>query len=288
MATYVIGDIQGCAESLQALLVQCRFSEGDHLWCVGDLVNRGPYSLEVLEYLMSLGARAQVVLGNHDLHLLACHAGATPSRGDTLDAILSSPNRSSLMRWLSAQPLLYEEGEHAMLHAGLNPLWSWGEVRVRAHRAHARLMSDDGLEELASYHPSQQGAADRAQPEWLSDLAWLTRVRFICDDQVDERLKGGPEEAGSNQRPWYELYERSLSEQARPERLFVGHWAALGLRVTPRLVSLDTGCIWGRYLTAMRLEDGALFMQSTLERALVPKHQRARPSPPETLSPTPE
>jgi bis(5'-nucleosyl)-tetraphosphatase (symmetrical) len=277
MATYVIGDIQGCVESLTALLRRCQVTRQDHLWFVGDLVNRGPYSLEVLELLIELGGQVRAVLGNHDLHLLACHAGATPSKGDTLDTILSSPRREELIAWLRARPLLYEEGGHAMLHAGLNPSWSWPEVQRRAQRAHLHLMSDEGLQTLARHHPSRRALSEQgATPEWIEDLAWLTRVRFIQAGRVYEALKGGPEEAGAEQRPWYELYERSLSAEVRPSRLYVGHWAALGLKVTPRLVSLDTGCIWGRYLTAMRLEDGALFMQSTLEPALTPKHQRAR------------
>ena len=278
MATYVIGDIQGCVESLRGLLDRCQVTAQDHLWFVGDLVNRGPHSLEVLELLIELGDQVRVVLGNHDLHLLACHAGATLSKGDTLDSILSSPRREELITWLRAQPLLYEEGGHAMLHAGLNPSWSWAELQRRAGRAHLQLMSDEGLQTLARCHPSRRALnEERDAPEWIEDLAWLTRVRFIQEGRVHEALKGGPEEASLEQRPWYELYERSLDTEVRPSRLYVGHWAALGLKVTPRLVSLDTGCIWGRYLTAMRLEDGALFMQSTLEPALVPKHQRARP-----------
>jgi len=280
MATYVIGDVQGCAESLEALLERCELTRTDRVWFVGDIVNRGPQSLEALELIMSLGERARVVLGNHDLHLLACHVGAQPGRGDTIQAILEAPRREELISWLRSRPLLYEEGGVAMTHAGINPAWSWSEVQSRAQRAHKRLMSDDGLEQLAIAHPSraQRGQAPHERAEWIQDLAWFTRVRFIRDGQLDERCKGGPSDAGPDEQPWYELYEDSLSRGDRPERLIVGHWAALGLRLSSRLASLDTGCIWGRYLTALRLEDDALFMQSTIERALTPQHQRPHPA----------
>lgn len=275
MATYVIGDIQGCIESLQALLERCLFTPQDRLWCVGDLVNRGPYSLEVLEFLIALGDQVQVVLGNHDIHLLACAAGASPSRGDTLEPILNSPRRDELLGWLRTQPLLFEENGYAMVHAGINPDWSWDEVRARATRAHHCLLTQTGLAQLVAQHPSRRAEIKHESSDsWIDDLAWFTRVRFIHNGSVDERIKGGPEEAGPQDRPWYELYEQSYTQESRPLKLFVGHWAALGVRVTPHLVSLDSGCIWGRYLTAMRLEDGALFMQSTLEKALIPKNQR--------------
>lgn len=324
MATYVVGDLQGCAESLKALLKRCRFGPHDRLWCVGDLVNRGPHSLEVLDLLMSLGDRARVVLGNHDLHLLACSEGADTSRGDTLDEVLAHPARERYLSWLLKQPLLYEgEGDEAglaMLHAGFNPTWSWPEVKRRARRAEQALRAPNGLATLARFHPSRKRlATDKGEPpEWLHDLAWLTRVRFITGGQVNERIKGGPSEGGDDDQPWYEVYEdrlngfshHALSHHALshehtssecvasgdqqgtqqgaqqgvelyPKRLFVGHWAALGLYKTPRLVALDTGCIWGRYLTALRLEDDAIFQQSTIEYALVAQHQRGDLSAPQ-------
>ena len=151
MATYIVGDLQGCAESLKALLKRCRFGADDELWCVGDLVNRGPHSLEALELLYELGDRARVVLGNHDLHLLACSAGAERSRGDSLDEVLAHPQRERYLEWLRERPLLYEDEARgvAMLHAGLNPEWSWAETRSRARRVERALQAKGGLEELA-------------------------------------------------------------------------------------------------------------------------------------------
>ncbi|MBM4290151.1 MAG: symmetrical bis(5'-nucleosyl)-tetraphosphatase [Deltaproteobacteria bacterium] len=283
MATYVIGDIQGCARTLQALLAQLSLSGDDQLWCVGDLVNRGAGSLEVLRALKGLGARARVVLGNHDLHLLACSAGAAQGEGDTLSECLAAPDAPELLGWLRAQPLLYQEGERAMVHAGINPRWSWAEATAHARAAEEALRAPGGLETLARYHPSRKRLRLHSDvdleppPAWVGDLAWFTRVRVVsASGEVDERHKGGPTEVTRGAQPWFMLYEgRAPFDSARPRTLYFGHWAALGLRRGAQTCALDTGCIWGRYLTAMRAEDGAIFQQGLLEEALTASHQRA-------------
>ncbi len=290
MSTYVIGDIQGCARTLHALLGQLNISGDDQLWCVGDLVNRGEGSLEVLRTLKGLGERARVVLGNHDLHLLACSAGAAQGKGDTLSECLAAPDAPELLSWLRARPLLHQEGELAMVHAGIDPRWSWAEAAERAREAERALQSADGLELLARYHPSRKSAAlDGARdepPRWVRDLAWFTRVRVVsATGEVDERHKGGPTDVTRGAQPWFTLYEgRAPFDPARPKTLYFGHWAALGLRRGAQTFALDTGCIWGRYLTAARVEDGAIFQQAQLEGALVAHHQRGHAAaPPETL-----
>jgi bis(5'-nucleosyl)-tetraphosphatase (symmetrical) len=285
MATYVIGDIQGCARTLHALLEQLKLSTSDRLWCVGDLVNRGEGSLEVLRTLRSLGERARVVLGNHDLHLLACSAGAALERDDTLSECLTAPDAPELLSWLRAQPLLYQEGESAMVHAGIDPRWSWAEATERAREVEGVLQSPQGLELLARYHPSRKrrasadgGAEDL--PRWVTDIAWFTRVRVVsAHGEVNERHKGGPSEVTGGAQPWFMLYEgRAPFDPHRPKTLYFGHWAALGLRRGAQTFALDTGCIWGRYLTAVRVEDGAIFQQGLLEGALTASHQRGRGS----------
>lgn len=282
MATYVIGDIQGCARTLHALLDQLALSEGDRLWCVGDLVNRGEGSLEVLRSLRALGERARVVLGNHDLHLLACSAGASLEKGDTLSECLSAPDAPELLAWLRAQPLLYQEGEVAMVHAGIDPRWSWAEATERARAVEVELRAPGGLELLARYHPSRKRQGPLPEgleppPRWVSDLAWFTRVRVVgAHGEVNERHKGGPSEVTGGAQPWFVLYEgRAPFDPQRPKTLYFGHWAALGLRRGAQTFALDTGCIWGRYLTAVRVEDGAIFQQGLLEGALTASHQRA-------------
>ncbi len=282
MSTYIIGDIQGCFETLSGLLRQIKWKSRDVIWCVGDLVNRGPHSLEVLRWAYTHRERVKVVLGNHDLHLLACYAGATQGYGDTLDECLSAPDLKDLMGWLQHQPLLYEETGVAMIHAGVNPSWSWREVRQRAKVAEDALQSEDGLSILASYHPNRKQALDHSipldpSPSWIDDLSWFTRARMLTSTYtLDEHFKGSPIQAPRHLTPWYQVYERHRSLRAfeYPQMLYFGHWAALGIYRGEATFALDSGCIWGRYLSALRLEDGAIFQHPTLERALTPKNQR--------------
>jgi bis(5'-nucleosyl)-tetraphosphatase (symmetrical) len=289
MAIYVIGDVQGCYQTLRALLAQIKWSLDDELWCVGDLVNRGPQSLDVLRWVRAQRGRVKVTLGNHDLHLLACHAGATQGDGDTLDECLSSSDRGELMEWLRAQPVLYEDRGYAMVHAAINPRWSWREARQRAREVERGLQSQDGLELLAYHHPSRKNRAplntkNRATlntgppPQWIGDLEWFTRARMIDEEgHSREWYKGSPSTAESGLKPWFESYEIARKHRAfeYPQALYFGHWAALGLYRGESVFALDSGCIWGRYLSALRLDDGALFQHPTLERALIPKNQRS-------------
>jgi bis(5'-nucleosyl)-tetraphosphatase (symmetrical) len=252
MATYAIGDVQGCFDELQQLLEKIGFSAGDRLWFVGDLVNRGPKSLEVLRFVRSLGARAVTVLGNHDLHLVAQHEGfERPRSDDTFADVMAAPDRSELVDWLRGRPLMHAEGDCAMVHAGLLPAWSVGKALRLAGEVRAALEAPDYREFLAHMYGSMPDC-------WADELAgWdrlrvivnaMTRMRFCTPDgKMEFRAKGKETPAGFV--PWYETRPR--------ERCFViaGHWSALGLKLTRQVALLDSGCVWGGALSALRLED---------------------------------
>jgi bis(5'-nucleosyl)-tetraphosphatase (symmetrical) len=256
MATYAIGDVQGCFDELQALLAKLRFSKTDRVWFVGDLVNRGPKSLEVLRFVRDLGDRAIVVLGNHDLHLVTQHEGfERPRKDDTLQDVLDAPDRRELVDWLRTRAMMHVEGDYAMVHAGLLPQWTIARARKLATEVEEVLRG-------RSYRKFLENMYGSKPEEWADDLeGWdrlrvivnaMTRLRF-CTPQgkMDFRAKGI--EPPKGYRAWFDL---------RPEEdttLVCGHWSTLGLKVEKRLAALDTGCVWGGRLTAMRLEDRKLY-----------------------------
>jgi bis(5'-nucleosyl)-tetraphosphatase (symmetrical) len=252
MATYAIGDVQGCFDELERLLEEIGFSSADRLWFVGDLVNRGPKSLEVLRFVRSLGARAVTVLGNHDLHLVAQHEGfERPRADDTFADVLAAPDRTELVDWLRLRPLMHVEGDCALVHAGLLPQWSVGRAEQLAREVEAALAAPAYRQFFAHMYGSKP---DR----WSDELAgWdrlrvivnaMTRMRFCTPDgKMEFRAKG--KDAPAGYLPWYETRP--------PERQLVvcGHWSALGLKLGARVAVLDSGCVWGGALTALRLED---------------------------------
>jgi bis(5'-nucleosyl)-tetraphosphatase (symmetrical) len=262
MATYAIGDLQGCHAELQDLLALTGFnSQRDRLWLVGDLVNRGPASLEVLRFVKGLGDRATVVLGNHDLHLVLRAEGlGRESKDDTLAPILAAPDCDELMAWLRSLPLFHVEGEYAMVHAGLLPQWSVAQALALSVEVSAALSKKkkytDFLENMWGSKPDR----------WQDDLeGWdrlrvivnaMTRMRFCSADGVMEfHAKGKPENAPSGYMPWFAVPQRA----SLTHTLVCGHWSALGLRMEEKLLALDTGCLWGGQLTAVRLEDRRVF-----------------------------
>ncbi len=261
MATYAIGDLQGCYGPLQRLLTKCSFSAADdQLWFVGDLVNRGPDSLAILRFVKSLGDQAVVVLGNHDLHLLTVASGFNKAhRGDTLDEILNALDRDELLHWLRHRPMLHRAAGYTMIHAGLLPSWSVDQAECLAHEVETALRSSDYLDFLRHMYGNQP-------IRWRDDLSgWerlrvitngLTRLR-ICTEQGEMEFahKGELETIPSGYMPWYDVPTRlSLGEP-----IICGHWSALGLKLESDLLALDTGCLWGRCLSAVRLEDRDLF-----------------------------
>lgn len=262
MATYAIGDIQGCFNELMQLLDQVQFSDADQLWIAGDLVNRGPDSLATLRFLKSLGPRARIVLGNHDLHLLAVHYGKTHlRRGDTLDAILAAPDREELMHWLRHQPLLIADREsgYVMVHAGIPPKWSLKKALKRAAEVEQVLQGPDAETYFSHMYGNEPGRWDKTLRGWdrLRVITnYFTRMRF-CDAEgrLDFKAKGGLDTQPEGYLPWFHQ-----PRKANKHTILFGHWAALeGYAEADNVIALDTGCIWGNQLTAFRLEDRALF-----------------------------
>jgi bis(5'-nucleosyl)-tetraphosphatase (symmetrical) len=261
LATYAIGDVQGCCDALRALLGEIGFSPArDTLWFVGDLVNRGTQSAEVLRFVRALGERAIVVHGNHDLHALAVAAGQAKRRpDDTLEDLLAAPDRDELLDWLRHRPLLHVDREYVMIHAGLLPSWTLGQAAALAAEVETGLRGPDHL----ALYPSLYGAKPAAWsdslrgPERLRVIVnAMTRMRFCTPDGAMEfSVKGEVEKALPGYLPWFDVPGR----KTRGVPVVCGHWSALGLRITPDLLALDTGCVWGGRLTAVRLEDRRVF-----------------------------
>ena len=262
MATYAIGDIQGCYDSLRRLLDTCAFDPAqDRLWLVGDLVNRGPHSLDVLRFVKSLGAAAITVLGNHDLYLLMVAEGVERRRGkdDTLSAILGAPDRDALLDWLRRQPLCHVEGPYCLVHAGLLPQWTVTQARALSSEVEALLTAPDYRDTLAHMWGSQPDHWDdrlTGVDRMRVVVNAMTRMRFCSDAGVMEfKTKGEAADAPDGFRPWFEVPGRRSADAV----MVTGHWSALGLKVTANLLALDSGCLWGGHLTAIRLEDRVVF-----------------------------
>ena len=261
MATYAIGDIQGCFASLSRLLEHCAFDPAqDKLWLVGDLVNRGPRSLETLRFVRNLGSAAITVLGNHDLTLLMAAEGfGKRGKGDTFDELLAAPDRDELLHWLRHQPLCHVEWGYCLVHAGLLPQWTVSRARELAAEVESALAGPDWREFMANMWGSEPAS-------WQDELeAWprlrvivnaMTRMRFCSPEGVmDFRIKGEVAKAPEGYIPWFEVPGRRSAESV----LITGHWSALGLKIMPNLLAIDSGCLWGGALTAIRLEDRAIF-----------------------------
>ncbi len=272
MATYAVGDIQGCFASLQALLEKCSFSpDFDRLWLVGDLVNRGPRSLETLRFVKGLGDRAVTVLGNHDLSLLMAAEGfGKRHRSDTIDDILAAPDRDELLHWLRHQRLMHVQGDYAMVHAGLLPAWSVAEARTLAGEVEQALQAENYREFLANMWGSEPGAWDSSLTGWPRlrvIVNAMTRMRFCSPaGEMDFKAKGELSQAPAGYLPWFEVPGRRSAATV----LVTGHWSALGLRLEPNLLALDSGCLWGGKLSALRLEDRALFQVDCAADEAVP------------------
>lgn len=264
MATYVIGDLQGCLTPLVQLLEQINYHpEQDKLWFAGDLINRGEESLETLRFIKSLGSNATIVLGNHDLHLLAVsHGYGKLKRGDTLTEVLTAGDRDDLMNWLRHQPLFHydEQLNTVMTHAGIPPCWDLTQTQALAQEVEDKLKSDSVDEFFAAMYGNKPNV-------WSDDLTgldrlraitnYLTRMRF-CDEnsKLDLKSKEGINTATKGYAPWFN-YPTKVPENCH---IVFGHWAALeGNTQKERIHALDTGCVWGGSLTALRLEDRQRF-----------------------------
>lgn len=262
MARYAIGDIQGCYHSLMHLLEQLDFEPGrDTLWLVGDLINRGTGSLAVLRWVYANQAHVRVVLGNHDLHTIAiAHNIKPPHRFDTLSELLSAADGPKLLQWLRQQPLMVLENDFAMLHAGLYPQWTLAQARALAGEVEAVLQSPEYMRFLEQMYGNEPGA-------WSDELTGMHRLRAItnaftrmrlldAEGAMDFAFKGELPDIPAAYVPWF-LAPKRQSANA-PQKILFGHWSALGLYQGYGVIGLDTGCLWGRQLTAYTLESGKI------------------------------
>jgi bis(5'-nucleosyl)-tetraphosphatase (symmetrical) len=258
VALYAIGDIQGCDAELGILLDTLGFSpERDHLWFVGDLVNRGPASLEVLRRVRALGAAATVTLGNHDLHLLAAaHGCAKLKSGDTLTDILEAPDRQSLLEWLLHRPLLAEDPMLGLclVHAGLSPQWDLATARRCARELEHALTTDPArlFKHMYGDKPHRWDENLEGQDRLRYIVNCFTRLRYVDDrGRLDLDAKGPPRKAARGAlMPWFEVADARW----RGTRIVFGHWSTLGFMQNADVTALDTGCVWGGSLTALRLD----------------------------------
>jgi bis(5'-nucleosyl)-tetraphosphatase (symmetrical) len=264
MAVYAIGDIQGCLQDLYALLEEVNFdSDTDRLWFTGDLVNRGPESLETLRFVRDLGESALTVLGNHDLHLLAVAEGhATLKRRDTLEPILQAPDRDELLHWLRHQPLLHHDDQlgFTLLHAGLPPQWDLAQAQACAAEAEAVLQGEEYADFIAHMYGDEPNCWDEGVQGWdriRFIINAFTRTRYCTAEGVlDFKAKGEPGSQPDGLMPWFEVPGR----KSEGMEILFGHWSTLGLYRRKGITALDTGCLWGGLLTAMHLAcDRAIF-----------------------------
>ncbi len=261
MSDYAIGDVQGCYEPLQRLLELIQFDEtADRLWFVGDLVNRGPESLAVLRFVSRLPIAPRVTLGNHDLHLLGSLFVKESWRGhdDTLQEVLNAPDRDELGHWLRKQSILYfsEELNVVMCHAGIAPIWTLSQAMQLANELESVLSGDNFCDFLAHMYGNEPNAWSddlKGVDRWRAITNYFTRMRF-CDSQgrLNLSYKGTLADAPANLYPWYAVPGRKPIEVD----IVFGHWAALlGVSPDPKIHAIDTGCLWGGQLTALRLQD---------------------------------
>lgn len=264
MTTYAIGDLQGCYDDFRRLLDTLAFDPArDRLLLAGDLVNRGPQSLECLRYVREQAASVRCVLGNHDLHLLACAADRRRLKpGDTLTAILDAPDAAELLDWLAAQPLAWHEPEHdlLMIHAGLPPQWDLAQTLALAAEASATLAGADRGDFFAHMYGDQPAAWDAQLAGWERTrfvVNCLTRLRY-CTPQgtLAMKPKGAPGSQPDGLLPWFAVPGR----RSAGTRIVFGHWSTLGRVAWPehRVWGLDTGCVWGAQLSALNLASGEL------------------------------
>lgn len=259
MSTYVVGDIQGCLQPLKCLLKKVSFNpDKDMLWSVGDTVNRGPRCLKTLRYLHAMRDNLVLVLGNHDLHLLALAAGVrTVSRSDTLGKILKAPDRDTLLTWLVHRPLVHHEHDHTLVHAGIPPQWSIQDALERSREVETVLQSPQCIEFFRQMYGNEPLA-------WSDELTGMTRLRVITnyltrmryctrDGVLDLDSKGPAPNTGKKVSAWFSHPDRKTAN----DRILFGHWASIeGQTDTPFAIGLDTGCVWGGSMSLYELETG--------------------------------
>ena len=261
MATYAVGDIQGCFYSFQSLLKKIQFNPAsDKLWLVGDLINRGSGALQVLRWIFDHQSSVVAVLGNHDLHTLVVAEGfVSPHLSDTIQPLLDAPDAPALLTWLRHQPLLHLEQGHLMVHAGLLPQWSAIKAKSLADEVHDALIANNYRNFLKHMYGNQPIKWDDALTGWdrlrvVTNA--MTRLRLCSSEgEMEFKFKGEVTNRPLGYEPWFDLAGRASKDTP----IIFGHWSALGLHVANNLYALDTGCLWGGALTALRIEDKAVF-----------------------------
>ncbi len=267
MSNYIVGDIQGCFDELQALLAKAEFDESkDTLWITGDLVARGPKSLETLRFVKALGSAAKVILGNHDLHLLAVGLGVHKVKDkDKTAPIFEATDRDELLHWLRKQPILAEHKEFLICHAGISPQWDLKQTRECAEEVETVLKSDDWawlIKNMYENQPALWNKELKGIERYRYTINAFTRMRFcFSDGELDMACKLPPESVEDNNLvPWFKVPERKHIEKT----ILFGHWAALKGFENKDVIGLDTGCVWGGQLTMLRWEDKQYFTQDAL------------------------
>ncbi len=261
MATYAIGDVQGCFETLELLLQTIAFDpKQDELWFAGDLINRGPGSLEALRFAYQHRDVVRMVLGNHELHFLGRVAGVRRAgKRDTLEALMAADDRDELVGWLREQPLVFEQAGHLVVHAGLLPSWTKATALERSAEVQSILTSDAWTELLASMWTKKR-APEYERPGKTVSVCTLIRI-VDPDDRPAFEFKRALEDAPPGYRAWFEVPGRKTADEV----VMFGHWAALGHHCWQQVIALDSGCVWGHQLTAVRVEDHAVFQVDNAE-----------------------
>jgi bis(5'-nucleosyl)-tetraphosphatase (symmetrical) len=255
---YLIGDVQGCDAALGRLFDEIGFSPSrDHVVLLGDLVNRGPQSLAVLRRLCALGDAATCLLGNHDLHLLAvAHGARRAHRSDTLDAILSAPDRDAWLDWVRTRRLALLADGWLCVHAGVVPQWDTAQTLALAAEVETMLAGPDlgaFLQVMYGNDPARWDGALAMADRWRFVINVLTRIRFCsADGTLDFGAKGSANSAPAGMLPWFDVPARRTTGHP----IAFGHWSTLGLIDRPDLLAIDTGCLWGGALTAVRVDNG--------------------------------
>jgi bis(5'-nucleosyl)-tetraphosphatase (symmetrical) len=260
MATYAIGDVQGCFHAFQSLILKLNFNPTqDRLWFVGDLINRGTGSLDMLRWCVTHQHAIQIVLGNHDLHAIAvAHGIRAPHRSDTLQPIMDAPDGQALLKWLRHQPLMVHDQGMVMVHAGLLPQWSIHQALAYATEVEAVLRHDDYLDFLRHMYGNHPHV-------WQDDLQGMDRLRLITNaftrmricnamGELDYGFKGELADIPAGFMPWFQVPNR----MSKDTTIICGHWSALGLYQQHNVHALDTGCLWGGQMTAFCLETKAI------------------------------
>lgn len=266
MATYVIGDLQGCYSELIKLLDQVGLNQEDQVWFTGDLINRGPESLETLRFVRDLGSQAVTVLGNHDLHLLALSVGVDRKIHPTLEPILQAKDCDELLHWLKHQPVLHDDKDKGfvMTHAGIPHIWSIKQARALAQELEQVLQGQECeafLHQMYGNQPDLWRDDLKGMDRFRAITNYFTRMRFITETgQLEFKGNGPPDTAPDGFAPWFRQPRRTPLKRIQ---LF-GHWAALGFHREHQIIALDSGCVWGNTLTAYRLEDACVFTQACL------------------------